>query len=221
MLVTSNCACSHQRWYSLQQSLYIAFSCGRAKTTKRNVWMRIIENGEKRIRVNRAKILATTLNFGWILLQHTRITVALACRHFSLFKSLKAITFQWGGKCDGYMRMLQMNPPMNVNLGREKGKDKLTFLSLHFLKYDWRMRSDSAELSLTASFQPCGNGQPSANKKTCCEVYRTCCWTLVYRKLPVLKGVCHGCASLWNSTIANKLLSQYQNHSFVSNKYAS
>ena len=34
------------------------------------------------------------------------------------------------------MRMLQMNPAMNVGLGREKGKDKLTFLSLHFLKYD-------------------------------------------------------------------------------------
>lgn len=43
------------------------------------------------------------------------------------------------------------------------------------------MRSDSAELSFTASFQPCGNGQPSAYKKTNCEVYRTCCSPLVYR----------------------------------------
>ena len=29
VLDTSNCACSHQRWYCLKQSLYIAFSCGR------------------------------------------------------------------------------------------------------------------------------------------------------------------------------------------------
>lgn len=88
---------------------------------------------------------------------------------------------QRGGKCDGHMRMLQMNAPTKASFGLENGKDKLTFLSLHFLKYDWRMRSDSAELSLTASFQPCGNGQPSAYKKTNCEVYRICCSPLVYR----------------------------------------
>ena len=35
--------------------------------------------------MNMVKILATTLNFGWILLQHTRFTVALARRNFSLF----------------------------------------------------------------------------------------------------------------------------------------
>ena len=86
--------------------------------------------------MNRAKILASTLNFWWILLQHTRITVALARRKFSLLKSLKAITCNEEGKCAGYTGMLQMNPPMNVSLGREKGKDKLTSLSLHFLKYD-------------------------------------------------------------------------------------
>ena len=195
MLETSYWACSHQRWYCLQWSLFIAFSCGRAKTIKRNMWTRIIENGEKRIRVNMVKILATTLNFGWTLLQHTRITVALARRNFSLFKSLKTITLQWGGNVPAIWVCCKWIT-MNASLGREKDKDKLTFLSLHFLKYDWRMRSDSAELSLTASFQPCGNGQPSVYKKTCCEVYRTCCSPLVYRIASVLKGAYHGCVSL-------------------------
>ena len=95
MLETSYCACFHQRWYCLQQSSYIALSVEGQKRLKNATCERQLLKTD--IRVNRAKILATTLNFGWILLQHTRITVALAGRNFSLFKSLKAITCNEGG----------------------------------------------------------------------------------------------------------------------------
>jgi len=38
MLDTSNCACSYQRWYCLQQSSYIALSVdGQKRLKKRNV----------------------------------------------------------------------------------------------------------------------------------------------------------------------------------------
>ena len=71
--------------------------------------------------MNKAKILATTLNLG---------------EFFCNKRLLIPLHWQRGGKCDGYMRMLQMNPPTNASFGLENGKDKLTFLSLHFLKYD-------------------------------------------------------------------------------------